>query len=143
MNKSTPHFEALTGHDPVTDDRCGRATWRPIVVSLPHDVRELRRRVLAETLANGVPVSLAGVTVALAAHVTLCEAPLVWTREHIETLLWFGMQQTVRDLGVALPEDAADALYAIVAVCVDSEFQHPDNDQVAELFAPLRELTRL
>ena len=143
VNTSPPNFEAIPGSDTAAESRCSRTTWRPIVSSLPHNVRQLRRQVLAETLANGLPVSLAGVTVALTAHVTLCETPLVWSRDHIETLLWFGMQQTVRDLGVELPEDAAEALHAIVALCVDSEYQSADSDASAELFAPLRELTRL
>ena len=141
--RTSSSLASIRGDAGDSVNRCSRNSLRPIVAGLSPELRRLRCRVLSDTLSSGRPVSLSGVTVALSAHVTLADAPLVWTREHVETLLWFGLKQCASDLEIELPDDAARALHAILACCVHVEFCDSRSEAVSELFAPLQELASL
>lgn len=141
--RPTSSFAAIRGEAASSPERCSRTSLRPIVVGFPPELRRLRCCVVSETLASGTPVSLAGVTIALYAHATLADTPLVWTRDHVETLLWFGLKQCASDLEIDLPSDAARALHAVLACCAEGEFHDPKSERISELFSPLQELASL
>lgn len=111
-----------------------------MIAELPDELRRLRRRVLTETMANGVPVRPAALCAVLAAHCDLADAPLTFTAEHVEELLWFGVNEYCEDVGLELPEGCREALHAVLAAASALALFGDDSDPVADVFGVFRQL---
>jgi hypothetical protein len=117
-----------------------RSVRRALLAELPVSLRRLHVSVLADTLANGVPVRPAALAVVLSAHDDLAEACLRFTSEHVNELLWCGIAEFCEDYGIAMPDGCAEALYSVLATASASGILEADSDAVADLFAAFREL---
>ncbi len=100
----------------------------------------LRRRVLVESMANGVPVRPAALSAVLAAHVDLADSPLTFTAAHVQELLWCGVSEFCEDVGFILPDGCPEALHAILAIANAQGLFDPQSDSTAEVFEAFREL---
>lgn len=117
-----------------------RAARRVLVRDLPDDLRQLRRAVMSETMANGLPVRPAALCAVLAAHNDLAESPLCFTTDHVQELMWCGVQEYCDDIGFLVPEGCPQALHAILAVATAHELFDDDSDPVGDVFGALGEL---
>ena len=138
MSNSTPNPPAppSTLAPRVVD----RAVRRALVSDLPVELRALRRIVLADTMANGVPVRPSALCVVLAAHLDLADRPLWFTAGHVEELLWCGLAEFCEDFGLELPEGCPEALHAVLATAGAQGLFDRDSDSASELFAAFRQL---
>ena len=123
-----------------SDDQ--RAIIRQLTAALPADVRRFRAEVLAETLADGVPVDPAALTVVLAAHLDSADVALEFTSEHVAELLWFAIIGFCDDCDIAVPDGCTRALHALLATLVRSG-QLAAGTSARPLFAPFDELGSL
>lgn len=126
-----------TAAEPVEIDRHVR---RSLTAELPPALRGLRRRVLAETMANGVPVRPAALCAVLAAHVDLADSPLTFTAAHVQELLWCGVSEFCEDVGLIMPDGCAEALHAVLAVANAQGLFDEESDSTAAVFGAFREL---
>lgn len=126
-----------TAPSPKAIDRTVR---RAIVAELPIELRVLRRRVLTETMANGVPVRPAALCAVLAAHNDVADAPLTFTAEHIEELLWYGVNDYCEDIGLVIPVGCAEALHAVLATASALDFFDANSDPIADVFGAFHQL---
>jgi hypothetical protein len=124
--------------EPRTVDRAVR---RALLAELPVDLRRLHVEVLAETLANGLPVNPAALVVVLSAHDDAAEVPLRFTSVHVEELLWCGVTEFCEDFGLVMPDGCPEALHAVLAVATGASSLDIESDPVAALFAVFHQLT--
>lgn len=111
-----------------------------MTAELPDELRRLRRRVLTDTMANGVPVRPAALCAVLAAHDDLADTPLTFTAEHVQELLWFGVHEYCEDVGLEVPEGCRDALHAVLAAASAMNLFADDSDPVGEVFGVFHQL---
>lgn len=95
---------------------------------------------MTETLANGLPVRPSALCAVLAAHDDLAESALRFTAEHVQELLWCGVQEYCDDLGFVVPEGCPQALHAVLAVATAHDLFDDDSDTVGDVFRALGEL---
>lgn len=128
---------ASTLVSPTVDER---TACRTLARELPRSLRDLRVAVLRETLANGVPVSPAALTVVLSVQDERSELPLCFTAESMEQMIWFGIDEFCAELCIDVPDGCGRALHALLATTVRLELLDPGSDPAGELFAALRGL---
>ena len=153
--KERPQSVTVTGHRYVvpmsssTNTPASRAEPRAIdrtirkalLSELPVALRVQHVEVLAHTLRSGVPVSPAALVVVLSAHDDMAEAPLRFSAEHVQELLWFGLAEFCEDYGIAMPDGCQEALHALLSISVATDVLDTDGDSVGEVFAALRQLS--
>ncbi len=122
---------------PAVDER---TACRMLARELPRSLRDLRVAVMRETLANGVPVSPAALTVVLSVQDEQSEDPLRFTAEGVEQMLWFGIDAFCEELAIGIPPGCGAALHALLATIVRLELLAPGSDPAGELFAAIRGL---
>jgi hypothetical protein len=131
-----------TTQDTETQDRTvDRAMRRALLADLHLDLRRLHVEVLAETLANGLPVNPAALVVVLSAHEDMAEVPLRFTSVQVEELLWCGVTEFCEDFGLVMPNGCSEALHAVLAVATNSSSLDAESDPVTELFGVFHQLT--
>ncbi len=123
--------------EPLVVDRTIR---RALLNELPAVLRSQHVEVLAHTLQSGVPVSPAALVVVLSAHDDMADAPLRFSAEHVQELLWFGLAEFCEDYGIAMPDGCQEALHALLSISVATDVLDTDGDSVGEVFAALRQL---
>ncbi len=126
-----------TTPDPIEIDRHIR---RSLGAELPAELRKLRRHVLAETMANGVPVNPAALCAVLSAHVDLADSPRTFTAAHVQELLWCGVSEFCEDVGLIVPHGCADALHAVLVAADAQGLFDEQSDSTAAVFGAFREL---
>jgi hypothetical protein len=126
---------ALTS--PAVDER---TACRMLARELPQSLRDLRVTVMRETLANGVPVSPAALTVVLSVQDEQSEEPLRFTVDGVEQMLWYGIDAFCEELAIDVPEGCAAALHAVLAAAVRLELLGEQSDATADLFRAMRGL---
>ncbi len=117
-----------------------RHARKALLGELPPAMRALHVEVLRRTLAEGVPVSPAAVTVVLSAHDDAADRPLCFTAGHVNELLWYGIAEFCEDYGIEMPDGCREALYAILAFGTALDLLDPESDDEAALFSAFREL---
>ena len=95
-----------------------RAVRRAMVNELPESLRRLYRRILIETLREGVPVCPDALAVLFSALDESAEDPLHIRCELVERLLWFEIASFCESNNLAVPAGCADALFATLAIGV-------------------------
>ena len=123
-----------------SDEDITPAHRREIKDGLPVCLRELYHAVLLDTLRNGVPVRADALAVVLGAHCSLVDEPLAFTGEHVEQLLWFGIDDYCEDEGVITPVGCHQALHAALATAAASSLLSRSADEPRELFDALDSL---
>ena len=111
-----------------------------MIAELPIELRVLRRRVLTETMANGVPVRPSALCAVLAAHNDLADAPLTFTAEQVEELLWCGINEYCEDVGLQVPTGCPEALHAVLAAASALELFDANSDPIADVFVAFHQL---
>jgi hypothetical protein len=143
----TPHLYDLGMSNTTTQDTevqpriVDRAVRRALLAELSVDLRQLHVAVLAETLANGLPVNPAALVVVLSAHDEMAEVALRFTSVHVEELLWCGVTEFCEDFGLVMPDGCPEALHAVLAVATRSSSLDVESDPVSALFAAFHQLT--
>lgn len=89
-----------------------------MVNELPESLRRLYRRILVETLREGVPVCPDALAVLFSALDESAEDPLHIRCELVERLLWFEIASFCESNNLAVPAGCADALFATLAIGV-------------------------
>jgi len=117
-----------------------RTVRRALTKELPPELRAIRRRVLAETMSNGVPVRPSALCAVLAAHADLADSPLTFTADHVQELLWSGVSEFCEDVGLVVPNGCSQALYAVLAVAKAHGLFDEQSDSTAAVFAAFGEL---
>ncbi|MGI9607112.1 MAG: hypothetical protein ACR2P0_13325 [Acidimicrobiales bacterium] len=117
-----------------------RTAYKALVGELPEELRNLRVAVLIETLSAGSPANPAAVTAVLSAHDDRADQPMRWTRDHVEELLWIGIDDFCREYDLPRPEGCPEALHAILGVATRCKLLAPGSDRTCELFGPVRQL---
>ena len=118
-----------------------RASRRALVEELPPVLRRANRFVLAETLANGVPVDAGELAIVLSVLDEHSDSPLEFRAEAVQELVWFGIAQFCADMGLTVPPHCGSTLFAVLALLVGSDSFVTSGDEPAALFAAVRELT--
>lgn len=95
---------------------------------------------MRETLANGVPVAPAALTVVLSVQDEQSEDPLGFTVAGVEQMLWYGIDAFCEELAIAVPDGCTAALHAVLAAAVRLELLGPGSDSPGDLFAAMRGL---
>lgn len=111
-----------------------------MTAEFPESLRTLRRIVLTDTMANGVPVNPSALTVVLAAHLDLADGPMRFTASHVEELLWFGVAEFCEDFGYEMPAGCPEAFHAVLAVACGQELLDDESDPVGDLLGAFRQL---
>jgi len=138
MSNSTPNPPAPPS---LPDARVvDRSVRRALMSDLPAELRDVRRIVLSDTMANGVPVRPSALCVVLAAHDDLADGPLRFTAAHVEELLWCGLSEFCEDVGLEMPGGCPEALHAVLAAASARDLFDGGSDPASELFASFRQL---
>ena len=114
---------------------------RTLTAELPPALRRLYRRVLEETLAQGVPVDAGAVAVVLSVMDENFEDPLHFAPERMEELLWFAVTAFCDSFGLAVPGACAEALFAIVAIGLACPTIGANAKDPEAIFGVLRQLS--
>ena len=123
-----------------TDVAVDAAARRLLKRELTAEVSRLYGTVLASSFRNGTPVSPNALVIVLSAHLDLAEAPLVFTSEHIQELLWFGIEELCEDLGFVVPAGCVEALGAALRSATDLGILATNSDRPRVLLDALGEM---
>ena len=138
MSKSTSN--PPTPPADVAPRAIDRSVRRALTAELPDVLRRLRHDVMVDTLAQGVPVRADAICAVLAAHHDLADGPLTFTTDHVEELLWCGVQEYCDDVGLVMPTGCAEALHALLAAAAARDLFDEQSDSVREVFGSFEQL---
>lgn len=119
--------------EPVITDRRARD-----LTQLPPHVRQLRRTILAEALAQGTPINPDAVSVILAAKMA-SDAPLMlFTEDIVWDLVWFDICNWCGLRRLDIPWGITEAMWFVLHFLTFQELLDPASDHVEDLCAPLQ-----
>ena len=85
-----------------------------------------------------MPIRPDALVVVLSAHVDMVDDPLVFTNEHVQELLWFGIHEFCEDRSLIVPDQCFEALHAVVATATTGEILSKESDRPSELLSAIQ-----
>ena len=136
MDDETTCFPEIA--EEIVDEEIDKEQRRYLRAELPDCLNDLYKVVLTDSLRSGVPIRPDALVVVLSAHVEMVHDPLVFTNEHVQELLWFGIHEFCEDRSLIVPERCFEALHAVLASATKAEILSENSDRPGELLSALQ-----